>query len=123
MKAYLERAREHDEFMKEKKLEFEIGKRHLANMMGESPELYDDQNKIDEAIKYLFPSALYDRRARPMMKPPDEIYPQRKAAEFDEAGRPHHPRKLIRILHEFIVNFNFSFSFLHWKTKLLSTSS
>lgn len=25
-----------------------------------------------------------------MMKPPEQIYPQRKAAEFDEAGRPHH---------------------------------
>lgn len=24
------------------------------------------------------------------MRPPEEIYPQRKAAEFDEAGRPHH---------------------------------
>jgi small subunit ribosomal protein S9 len=93
MKAYLERAREHDEFMKVQKHEFEIGKRHLANMMGESPELYDDQKKINEAIQYLFPSALYDKRARPIMRPPDEIYPQRKAAEFDEAGRPYHPRK------------------------------
>lgn len=25
-----------------------------------------------------------------MMKPPEEIYPQRKAAEFDETGRPYH---------------------------------
>lgn len=24
------------------------------------------------------------------MRPPDQIFPQRKAAEFDEAGRPHH---------------------------------
>lgn len=24
------------------------------------------------------------------MKPPEQIYPERKAAEFDEAGRPHH---------------------------------
>lgn len=24
------------------------------------------------------------------MRPPEEIYPQRKAAEFDETGRPHH---------------------------------
>lgn len=24
------------------------------------------------------------------MKPPEEIFPQRKAAEFDESGRPHH---------------------------------
>lgn len=25
-----------------------------------------------------------------MIKPPEEIYPKRKAAEFDESGRPHH---------------------------------
>lgn len=25
-----------------------------------------------------------------MMKPPEEVFPQRKAAEFDESGRPHH---------------------------------
>lgn len=124
MKAYLERAREHDEFMKEKKLEFEIGKRHLANMMGESPELYDDQNKIDEAIKYLFPSALYEKRARPMMKPPEEIYPQRKAAEFDEAGRPYHPRKILtNSSHIHALIFHLNFSIFHWKTKFLPTSS
>lgn len=38
MKAYLERAREHDEFMKTQKHEFQIGRRHLANMMGEDAE-------------------------------------------------------------------------------------
>lgn len=47
MKAYLERAKEHDEFMKTQKHEFEIGKRHLANMMGESPETFEDQETID----------------------------------------------------------------------------
>jgi small subunit ribosomal protein S9 len=26
-----------------------------------------------------------------MMKPPEQIFPQRKAAEFDESGRPYHP--------------------------------
>ena len=36
------------------------------------------------------PSALYDKRARPMMKPPEKIFPERKAAEFDETGRAHH---------------------------------
>jgi len=38
----------------------------------------------------LFPSGLFDPRARPMMKHPDEIYPKRKAAEFDMNGRPFH---------------------------------
>lgn len=45
---------------------------------------------IQEAIRYLFPSGLFDPRARPMMKHPDEIYPKRKAAEFDVNGRPYH---------------------------------
>jgi hypothetical protein len=47
MKAYLQRAQEHDEFMKTQKHEFDIGKRHLANMMGESPDMYEKQEQID----------------------------------------------------------------------------
>ncbi|CAG9795791.1 unnamed protein product [Diatraea saccharalis] len=89
MKAYLERAKEHDEFMKRQHLEFNIGKRHLANMMGEDPETFT-QKDVDRAIEYLFPSGIYDPAARPLMKPPEEVFPARKAAEFDEAGRPHH---------------------------------
>lgn len=89
MKAYLERAREHDDFMKKQQLEYIIGKRHLANMMGEDPETFT-QKDVDRAIEYLFPSGIYDPAARPLMKPPEEVFPVRKAAEFDEAGRPHH---------------------------------
>lgn len=89
MKAYLERAKEHDEFMKRQTFEYDVGKRHLANMMGEDPETFT-QKDVDRAIEYLFPSGIYDRAARPLMKPPEEIFPARKAAEFDEAGRPHH---------------------------------
>jgi small subunit ribosomal protein S9 len=44
MKAYLERAREHDEFMKQQNVEFQIGKRHLANMMGENPETFTQED-------------------------------------------------------------------------------
>lgn len=47
MKAYLERARAHDEFMKTQKHEFEVGKRHLANMMGEPAESFENQENID----------------------------------------------------------------------------
>lgn len=54
MKSYLERAKEHDEFMKVQQQEFEIGKRHLANMMGEPVELYDKQEKIDVSSEILF---------------------------------------------------------------------
>lgn len=43
-----------------------------------------------EAISYLFPSGLYDPKARPAMKSPEEVFPARKAAEFDETGRPFH---------------------------------
>ncbi|XP_072942919.1 small ribosomal subunit protein uS9m [Epargyreus clarus] len=89
MKAYLERAKEHDEFMKKQEFEYSIGKRHVANMMGEDPETFT-QKDVDRAIEYLFPSGIYDPAARPLMKPPQEIFPARKAAEFDEAGRPHH---------------------------------
>nr|XP_012215093.1 PREDICTED: 28S ribosomal protein S9, mitochondrial [Linepithema humile] len=89
MVAYLKRAREHDEFMKNKIAEYEIGKRHLANMMGEDPECFT-QEDIDRSIAYLFPSGLFEPKARPLMKHPEEIYPIRKAAEFDESGRPHH---------------------------------
>lgn len=89
MKAYLERAQEHDNFMKTQNIEFQIGKRHLANIMGADPETFT-QADIDEAIEYLFPSGLFDKKARPMMKAPEEIFPSRKAAEFDETGRPFH---------------------------------
>lgn len=89
MKAYLERAKEHDEFMKRQHIEYSLGKRHLANMMGEDPETFT-QKDVDRAIEYLFPSGIYDPAARPHMKPPEEVFPARKAAEFDEAGRPHH---------------------------------
>lgn len=89
MKVYLERAREHEDFMKQQQHEFEVGKRHLANMMGEDPENFT-QEDIDRAIEYLFPSGIFDPKARPIMKAPEEIFPKRKAAEFDESGRPHH---------------------------------
>lgn len=49
MKAYLERAKEHQEFMAEKTYEYQIGKRHLANMMGEDPETFT-QEDIDVNI-------------------------------------------------------------------------
>ncbi|XP_074786558.1 small ribosomal subunit protein uS9m isoform X2 [Athene noctua] len=56
-----------EEFIKKQIEEFNLGKRHLANMMGEDPETFT-QEDIDRAIAYLFPSGLFDRQARPMMK-------------------------------------------------------
>ncbi|XP_077294233.1 mitochondrial ribosomal protein S9 [Arctopsyche grandis] len=90
MRVYLERAKQHDDFMKRQQISYQIGKRHLANMMGEDPESFT-QDMVDEAIQYLFPSGLFDRAARPFLKPPETIFPPRKAAEFDNEGRPFHP--------------------------------
>lgn len=90
MKQYTERKRAHDIFIAKERSEFELGKKHLANMMGMD---YDamSQEDVDKAIDYLFPSGLFHQDARPKMKPPEEIFPKQKDAEFDEDGRPFHP--------------------------------
>lgn len=44
MKAYLQRSREHEAFMSKERHEFQIGKRHLANMMGEDPETFTQED-------------------------------------------------------------------------------
>jgi len=90
MKQYLERAQKQEAFIKEKKDEFELGKRHLANIMGWDPN-HITQDDIDSAIRYLLPSGLFEPKARPMMKPPEEVYPKHKVAMFDVQGRPFSP--------------------------------
>ncbi|KAL6257895.1 hypothetical protein P5V15_011494 [Pogonomyrmex californicus] len=89
MAMYLQRTKEHDEFMKKEIIEYEIGKRHLANMMGEDPECFT-QADVERSIEYLFPSGLFDPKARPIMDHPEKIFPNKKEAEFDESGRPFH---------------------------------
>lgn len=89
MMSYLKRAREHKEFLLRETKEFERGKRHLANMMGLDPQEMT-QADIDKAIGYLFPSGLFDKKARPMMKHPDLLYQVQKEAQFNVEGRPHH---------------------------------
>ncbi|XP_030637718.1 small ribosomal subunit protein uS9m [Chanos chanos] len=78
-----------EEYIKKQVEEFKIGKRHLANMMGEDPEHFT-QEDIDRTIAYLFPSALFEKRARPIMKHPDEIFPKQTAIQWGEDGRPFH---------------------------------
>uniref|UniRef100_A0AAZ3PYM4 Small ribosomal subunit protein uS9m n=1 Tax=Oncorhynchus tshawytscha TaxID=74940 RepID=A0AAZ3PYM4_ONCTS len=56
-----------EEFIKKQVEEFNIGKRHLANMMGEDPETFT-QGDINRSIAYLFPSGLFDKKAKPLMK-------------------------------------------------------
>jgi len=72
MKFYLEKKRDHDAFIARERSEFEMGKKHLANMMGMEAEAMT-QADIDKAIEYLFPSGLYLPNSRPMMKPPEEV--------------------------------------------------
>ncbi|KAL2774363.1 28S ribosomal protein S9, mitochondrial, partial [Daubentonia madagascariensis] len=77
------------DFIKKQIEEFNIGKRHLANMMGEDPETFT-QEDIDRAIAYLFPSGLFEKRARPVMKHPEQIFPKQRAIQWGEDGRPFH---------------------------------
>ncbi|NXO02721.1 RT09 protein, partial [Rhinopomastus cyanomelas] len=78
-----------DEFIKKQIEEFNLGKRHLANMMGEDPETFT-QEDINRSIAYLFPSGLFDKRARPIMKHPTEIFPEQRKIQWGEDGRPFH---------------------------------
>ncbi|UJR24861.1 hypothetical protein I4U23_006230 [Adineta vaga] len=89
MKNYLTKSREKQKVLDEKIHEYEVGRRHLARIMGEDPESFS-QEKIDDALNYLLPSGLLDERARPKMRPPEEMYPKEKAVQFDKAGRPYH---------------------------------
>ncbi|XP_053722218.1 28S ribosomal protein S9, mitochondrial [Synchiropus splendidus] len=77
------------EYIQKQVEEFNIGKRHLANMMGEDPGSFT-QEDIDRSISYLFPSGLFEKRARPLMKNPEEIFPQQRAVQWDASGRPFH---------------------------------
>ncbi|ESO02460.1 hypothetical protein HELRODRAFT_154121 [Helobdella robusta] len=88
MRMYLERAQAHNAFMSEEIAEFEMGRRHLANIMGLDPENIT-QDDIDKAIEYLLPSGLFVKKARPMLKHPLEILPKQKAAQFGLDGRPY----------------------------------
>uniref|UniRef100_A0A2K5QXU8 Small ribosomal subunit protein uS9m n=1 Tax=Cebus imitator TaxID=2715852 RepID=A0A2K5QXU8_CEBIM len=77
------------DFIKKQIEEFSIGKRHLANMMGEDPETFT-QEDIDKAIAYLFPSGLFEKEARPIMKHPELIFPKQRAIQWGEDGCPFH---------------------------------
>ncbi|XP_051283506.1 28S ribosomal protein S9, mitochondrial isoform X2 [Dicentrarchus labrax] len=77
------------EFIQKQVEEFNIGKRHLANMMGEDPENFT-QEDVDRSIAYLFPSGLFEKQARPVMKHPDDIFPKQSAVQWGEDGRPFH---------------------------------
>jgi len=88
LELYLENARAYDKMMAKEREMFESGKRHLGNMMGWDTSQPIQQHDIDKAIEYLMPSGLTDKKARPVMKPPEEILPKFKKLFFDKEGRP-----------------------------------
>ncbi|TKR64289.1 hypothetical protein L596_024851 [Steinernema carpocapsae] len=90
LESYLNRARDYEKMMSKERAAFDLGKRHLANMMGWDPNNVS-QEDIDRAIEYLFPSGLTDPLARPVMKPPEEILPRFQRFSFDDEGRPLDP--------------------------------
>ncbi|KAM4601665.1 small ribosomal subunit protein uS9m-like [Polymixia lowei] len=77
------------EFIQQQVEEYNIGKRHLANMMGEDPENFT-QEDVDRSIAYLFPSGLFEKKARPLMKHPEEVFPRQRAVQWGADGRPFH---------------------------------
>lgn len=87
----MEKKQDYDAFMNKERDVFELGKKHLANMMGNEKRENMTQEEIDAAIQYLFPSGLEEKGARPLMKPPEEIFPLEKGAEFNVEGRPFNP--------------------------------
>lgn len=84
---YLEKLNDREKLIKFKAEEFEIGKRHLAKMMGENVDTFN-QADIDRAISYLLPSGLFEKKARPFLRHPEDYYPKSKIAAFNKDGRP-----------------------------------
>ncbi|CEF66197.1 28S ribosomal protein S9, mitochondrial [Strongyloides ratti] len=87
LNTYITRAKENARLMAKEKDEFELGRRHLANMMGLDPDTMT-QTDIDRSIEYLFPSSLHDKKARPVMKSPELLLPKFHKLDFDDEGRP-----------------------------------
>ncbi|KAG7215365.1 hypothetical protein INR49_022564 [Caranx melampygus] len=80
------------EFIEKQVEEFNIGKRHLANMMGEDPETFT-QEDIDH---------------------PDEIFPKMRAVQWGADGRPFH--------FLFYTGKQSYFSLMHIRTKMENQS-
>lgn len=89
IKLYLKKVQEYENTLESEREDFERGRKYLAQLMGEDPDTFN-QDKIDESIKYLFPSSLFSPKARPKLKPPEEIYPKKKKIQCDSTGRPLH---------------------------------
>ncbi|XP_078493352.1 small ribosomal subunit protein uS9m-like [Ciona intestinalis] len=77
------------DYIEEKVVEYNLGTRRLAVMMGQDETGFDDR-KIKEALKYLFPTDLSDRKTRPTMEHPNKIFPAQLKPQADPTGRPYH---------------------------------
>lgn len=108
MKLYLESARDAEKLLRTETEKYELGKKYLAKMMGQDPETFGP-DEVDKAINYLLPSGLTEKKARPMMKHPSYIMPQKLVAQFSLDGRPYHylfytgKPKLYEVLHTMAV--------------------
>uniref|UniRef100_A0A0N4ZVK8 28S ribosomal protein S9, mitochondrial n=1 Tax=Parastrongyloides trichosuri TaxID=131310 RepID=A0A0N4ZVK8_PARTI len=87
LNTYIARSKDNARMMAKERSDFDIGKRHLANIMGLDYQTMT-QEDIDRSIEYLFPSGLTDPKARPVMKRPEEILPKFYKLDFDDEGRP-----------------------------------
>ena len=63
MQIYMEKRKAHEGFIAKERSDFELGKKHLANMMGMDANSMT-QDDVDKAIEYLFPSGLQEPGAR-----------------------------------------------------------
>jgi len=89
MKSYLENAKKYEKQMESLTEEYKTGRRHLANIMGVTPDQLTD-NDVKKAIQYLMPSGLTVRKAKPALMKANYIMTNRKAPQFGMDGRPHH---------------------------------
>jgi small subunit ribosomal protein S9 len=66
---------------------WEFGRRKLAAMMGQE-EVDFTEGEVEKALRYLLPTRLRARDARPLMKHPSHVFNKRKESAFDASGRP-----------------------------------
>ncbi|XP_060072157.1 small ribosomal subunit protein uS9m-like [Ylistrum balloti] len=90
MKAYLETAMKYEKEKETLTYEYELGRKHLANMMGIHHKDFTKEH-VKIAVRYLMPSGLFDKKAHPYLLEADDVLPHKKKAQFGRDGRPFHP--------------------------------
>lgn len=82
-----EELKNEEPWMQQEIIAYYRSKNILARMMGCDPETFS-QKDVQDAIHYLLPSSLFDKKARPFLKHPSEIFPKRIESSFDADSRP-----------------------------------